>query len=45
VQGKAVSQTPPLAEASGKSPAALAPAPGIGALASRAGNDAISLGD
>jgi hypothetical protein len=43
VQGKAVSQTPPPAEARGKSPAA--PAPGIGAPAPRAGNDAVSPGD
>jgi hypothetical protein len=42
VQGKAVSQTPPPAEARGKSPAAPAPAPSIGAPAPRAGNDAVS---
>jgi hypothetical protein len=47
VQGKATSQTPPPAEARGKSPAAPAPgpAPGIGAPAPRAGNDAVSPGD
>jgi hypothetical protein len=45
VQGKAASQTPPLAEARRKSPAAPAPAPapGIGAPAPRAGHDAVSL--
>jgi hypothetical protein len=43
VQGKAASQTPPHAEARGKSPAA--PAPGVGAPAPRAGDDAVSLGD
>jgi hypothetical protein len=43
VQGKAASQTPPPAEARGKSPAA--PAPGIGAPAPRAGDDAVSPGD
>jgi hypothetical protein len=43
VQGKAASQTPPLAEVRGRSPAA--PAPGVGAPAPRAGNDAVSLGD
>jgi hypothetical protein len=37
VQGKAASQTPPPAEARGKSPAAPAPTPGIGAPAPRAG--------
>jgi hypothetical protein len=47
VQGKAASQTPPLAEARGKSPAAPAPtpAPGVGAPAPHAGNDAVSPGD
>jgi hypothetical protein len=43
VQGKAASQTPPLAEARGKSPAA--PAPGVGAPAPRASDDAVSPGD
>jgi hypothetical protein len=43
VQRKAASQTPPLAEARGKSPAA--PAPGISAPAPRAGDDAVSPGD
>jgi hypothetical protein len=43
VQGKEASQTPPPAEASGKSPAA--PAPSVGAPAPRAGNDAVSPGD
>jgi hypothetical protein len=44
VQVKAASQTPPLAEARGKSPAAPGPAPasGIGAPAPRAGDDAVS---
>jgi hypothetical protein len=45
VQGKAVSQTPPPAEARGKSPAAPAPAPGNGAPTPRAGDDAVSLDD
>jgi hypothetical protein len=47
VQGKAASQTPPPAEARRKSPAAPAPAPAlsVGALAPRAGDDAVSLGD
>jgi hypothetical protein len=45
VQGKAASQTPPPAEARGKSPAAPAPAPGVSAPAPRAGNDAVSPGD
>jgi hypothetical protein len=36
------SQTPPPVEARGKSPAA--PIPGVGALAPRAGNDAVSPG-
>ncbi len=40
VQGKAASQTPPPAEARGKSPAA--PAPGVGAPAPRVGDDAVS---
>jgi hypothetical protein len=44
VQGKAAFQTPLPAEARGKSPVALAPAlaPGIGAPAPRAGNNAVS---
>jgi hypothetical protein len=42
VQGKAASQTPPSAEARGKSPAA--PAPSVGTPAPRAGDNAISLG-
>jgi hypothetical protein len=42
VQGKAASQTPPPAEARGKSPAA---APSVGAPAPRAGDDAVSPGD
>jgi hypothetical protein len=41
VQGKAASQTPPPAEARGKSPTA----PGVGAPAPRAGDDAVSPGD
>jgi hypothetical protein len=41
VQGKDASQTPPPAEARGKSPTA--PAPGLGTPAPRAGNDAVSL--
>ena len=47
MQGKAASQTPPPAEARGKSPAApgLAPAPGVGAPTPRAGDDAVSTGD
>jgi hypothetical protein len=45
VQGKAASQTPPPAKVRGKSPAAFAPAPGIGAPAPRAGDDAVSPGD
>jgi hypothetical protein len=43
VQGKAASQTPPPAEARGKSPAA--PAPGVGAPALHAGDDAVSPGE
>jgi hypothetical protein len=43
VQGKAASQTPPPAEARGKSPAA--PAPSVSAPAPRAGDDAVSPGD
>jgi hypothetical protein len=43
VQGKAASQTPPLAEARGKSHAA--PAPGVGTPIPRAGDDAVSPGD
>jgi hypothetical protein len=45
VQGKAASQTPPPAEARGKSPATPAPAPGVGALAPLASDDAVSPGD
>jgi hypothetical protein len=45
VQGKATSQTPPPIEARGRSPASPAPAPGIGALAPRVGDDAVSPGD
>jgi hypothetical protein len=47
VQGKAASQTPPPAEARGKSPAAPgpAPAPGVGAPSPRAGDDAVSPRD
>jgi hypothetical protein len=44
VQGKVAPQTPPPAEARGKSPAAPAPAHGIGAPAPRAGDDAVSPG-
>jgi hypothetical protein len=43
VQGKEASQTPPPAEARGKTPAA--PAPGVGAPAPRADDDAVSPGD
>jgi hypothetical protein len=42
VQGKAASQTPPPAEARGKSPAAPASAPSVGAPAPCAGYDAVS---
>jgi hypothetical protein len=42
VQGKEASQTPPPAEARGKSPAAPGPAPGVGTPAPRAGDDAVS---
>ena len=47
VQGKAASQTPPPAEARGKSHAApgLAPASSVDAPAPRAGDDAVSPGD
>jgi hypothetical protein len=47
VQGKAASQTPPPAEARGKSPATPGPAlaPGVGAPAPRAGDDVVSPGD
>jgi hypothetical protein len=45
VQGKAASQTPPPAEARGKSPSAPGPAPGVGAPGPRAGDDAVSPGD
>jgi hypothetical protein len=41
-QGRAASQTPPSAEARGKSPAA--PAPGVGAPTPRVGGYAISPG-
>jgi hypothetical protein len=41
VLGKAVSQTPPPAEARGKNPAALAPS--VSTPAPRAGDDAVSL--
>jgi hypothetical protein len=46
VQGKVASQTPPLAEARGKSPVAPGPAPalGIDAPAPRAGDDTVSPG-
>jgi hypothetical protein len=39
VQGKDASQTPPPAEARGKSP--VVPAPGVGAPTPRAGDDAV----
>jgi hypothetical protein len=42
VQGKAASQTPPPAEARGKSPAAPAPAPSVGVPAPHVGDDAVS---
>jgi hypothetical protein len=42
VHGKATSQTPPPTEAREESPAA--PAPGVGAPAPRAGDDAVFLG-
>jgi hypothetical protein len=45
VQVKVASQTPPLAEARGKSLAAPAPAPSIVAPAPRAGDDAVSPRD
>jgi hypothetical protein len=45
VLGKATSQTPPPAEARGKSPAAPGPTPGIGAPAPRVGDNAVSPGD
>jgi hypothetical protein len=45
VQGKAASQTPPPAEARGKSPAAPAPGPGVGAPTPRAGDDAVCPSD
>jgi hypothetical protein len=47
VQGKAASQTPPPAEARGKSPAApgSGPAPGVNAPAPRAGDSVVSPGD
>jgi hypothetical protein len=40
VEGKAAFQTPPPAEATGKSPATSAP--GVGASAPRGGDDAVS---
>jgi hypothetical protein len=43
VQGKAASRTPPPTEVRGKSPAA--PAPGVGALAPHACDDAVSPAD
>jgi hypothetical protein len=43
VQGRAASQTPPPAEAMGKSPTA--PAPGVDIPAPRAGGGAVSPGD
>jgi hypothetical protein len=43
VQERAASQTPPLAEARGKSPAALAPC--VSVPAPRAGSGAVSSGD
>jgi hypothetical protein len=43
VQGRATSQTPPPAEATGKS--LVASAPGVDAPASCEGDDAVSLGD
>jgi hypothetical protein len=45
LQGKAVSHTPPPAEAREKSPAAPGPAPSVGAPAPRVGDDAVSPGD
>jgi hypothetical protein len=45
VQEKAASQTPPHAEARGKSPDAPGPTPGVGAPAPRVGDDAVSPGD
>jgi hypothetical protein len=45
VQGKAASQTPAPTEARGKSPAAPGPAPGVGALATHAGDNAVSPDD
>jgi hypothetical protein len=45
VQGKVASQTPPPVEVRGKSLAAPALAPGVGAPAPRAGDDAVSPGD
>jgi hypothetical protein len=44
VQGKEASQTPPLAEARGKSLAAPAPTPGVDAPAPRVSDDAVSPG-
>jgi hypothetical protein len=43
VQGKVAPQTPPPAEARGKSPTA--PAPGVSAPAPRAGDDVVSPGE
>jgi hypothetical protein len=45
VQGKAASQTPPPAEARGKSPAAPTLAPGVRAPALRAGDNVVSPGN
>jgi hypothetical protein len=45
VQGKAASQTPPPAEARGKSHAAPSPAPGVAAPAPYACDDAVSPAD
>jgi hypothetical protein len=45
VQGKEASQTPPPAEARGKSPATPASALGVGAPAPHAGDDAVSPND
>jgi hypothetical protein len=45
VQGKAASQTPPPAEVRGKSPAAPAPTPSVGAPTPRDCDDAVSPSD
>jgi hypothetical protein len=42
VQGKVASQTPPLVEVRGKSPTTPGPAPGVGAPAPCASDDAVS---